>query len=69
MISIQIRSRKLGRTIRFVARDQSGYVYRDPDALSCGKQIFDAQGSACIAHTEDDLRKIARRWISNQIPY
>lgn len=69
MISIEIRSRKLGRTVRFVAREQSGYVYRDPDALTLGKQIFDPQGCACVAYTDADLRKIARRWISNQIPY
>lgn len=65
-IAVEINSRKLGRVARFVAREQSGYVYRDPDALTWGKQVFDAQGCACIARTEDELRKIARRWISSQ---
>lgn len=62
---ITIKSRKLGREVVFVAREGSGYVYRDPNATTWGHQVFSG-GSAAIAKTEADLRRIARRWIASQ---
>lgn len=63
-IKVEINSRKLGRPVQFVARDGSGYVYIDPDALTWGQQVFDRHGSAVVARTEAELRRIARRWVS-----
>jgi hypothetical protein len=65
-IKIDIRSRKLGRTVRFVARD-SGYVYIDPTATSWGRQLFDKNGNALLARDENELRRVARRWIDQQV--
>lgn len=62
---VTIKSRKLGREVTFVARD-SGVVYRDPNAITWGHQVFNRDGSAAVVKTESDLRRIARRWIASQ---
>lgn len=64
-IRVTIKSRKLGREVTFVSRD-SGVVYRDPNSVTWGHQVFLSDGSAAIAKTEADLRRIARRWIASQ---
>jgi len=63
MVELTIRSRKLKRDLHFVA-NQAGYVFINPTAASWGRQIFSAAGDAVIAKNEDDLRKIARRYIA-----
>lgn len=62
---VAIKSRKLGREVTFVARD-SGVVYRDPNAVTWGHQVFNGDGSAAVAKNEGDLRRIARRWIASR---
>lgn len=62
-IAITIKSRKLGETLHFVARD-SGYVFVNPSPTDWGRQIMDRHGNAEIAATEEGLRRIARRWIA-----
>lgn len=64
-IRVTIKSRKLGREVTFVAREGSGYVFRDPNAATWGHQVFSG-ATAAIAKTEADLRRIARRWIASQ---
>jgi hypothetical protein len=61
---IDIKSRKLGRTVRFIAREGSGYVYVDPTAADWGRQVFDRNGNAAVARSEAELRRVARRYIS-----
>jgi len=63
-IDIKIKSRKLGRTIRFMARETSGYVFVDPGCMTWGEQLFDRNGNAEIARSEAALRRVARRYIS-----
>jgi hypothetical protein len=65
-IKIEIRSRKLGRTVRFVARE-SGYVFVDPTAASWGRQLFDQRGDAVLARSKEELQRVARRWIDQQV--
>jgi hypothetical protein len=61
---IDINSRKLGRTIRFIARESSGYVYVYTGPTNWGRQVFDRNGAAEIARSEAELRRVARRYIS-----
>jgi hypothetical protein len=61
---IDIKSRKLGRKISFIASSISGYVYVDPTAADWGRQLFDRNGNAVIARSEAELRRVARRYIS-----
>jgi hypothetical protein len=61
---IDIKSRKLGRKISFIAREDSGYVFVDPDCMTWGRQLFDRNGFAVIARSEAELRRVARRYIS-----
>jgi hypothetical protein len=60
---IDIKSRKLGRTVRFIARDDSGYVFVDPTAADWGWQLFDRDGNAEVARSTAELRRVARRYI------
>jgi hypothetical protein len=61
---IDIKSRKLGRKIQFIARETSGYVFVDPDCMTWGRQVFDRNGNAAVARSEAELRRVARRYIS-----
>lgn len=61
---IDIKSRKLGRTIRFIARDDSGYVFVGPGCMTWGRQLFDRDGHAVTARSAAELRRAARRYIS-----
>lgn len=68
-LTLDVKSRKLGRRVRFVARP-SGYVFVDPNSVTWGRQIFRPDGNAEIAETEDQLRRVARRWIASvEMPY
>jgi hypothetical protein len=61
---IDIKSRKLGRTVRFIARGGSGYVFVDPTAADRGRQLFDRDGNAAIARSATELRRVTRRYLS-----
>lgn len=66
-IKISIDSKKLGRKVVLVAQGEIGYVFVDPSAASWGQQLFDRHGTAFVARSEEDLRRIARRWIDRQV--
>jgi hypothetical protein len=65
-VKITVRSRKSGETLTFVARDDSGYVFLNPTGTSWGRQIFDRHGNAEVARSEEELRKVARRWMTRR---
>jgi len=68
-LTLDVKSRKLRRVVRFVARP-SGYVFVDPNGVTWGRQIFRPDGNAEVAETEDQLRRVARRWIASvEMPY
>ena len=63
---LDIKSRKLGRVVRFVARP-SGYVFVDPTSISWGRQVFRRDGNAELAYTAEQLKRVARRWIDGAV--
>ena len=62
-MEIIVKSRKLGREVRFVTQGAAGYVFVDPNGLSWGKQVFDRHGNAAVAKTEDQLRAVAKAYL------
>ncbi|TCP06548.1 hypothetical protein [Caldimonas thermodepolymerans] len=64
-ICIELKN-KAGDIFTFVARESSGYVFVNPTPTSWGRQLFDRHGNAFIADDEDELRRIAKRWMKAQ---
>lgn len=65
-MKIEIRSRKLGRTLTFWAHDVSGYVRVGDASTFADKQLFDRHGNAIVARDEAQLRRAAARYIKRQ---
>ena len=65
-MKIEVRSRKLGRTLTFTAHDVSGYVRVGDASAFAAKQLFDRHGNAVVARDEAQLRREAARYIKRQ---
>jgi hypothetical protein len=61
----RIRSRKLDRVVYFVT-DNEGYATVDPGMWSWGTRLLDKHGNPVKPKDSEDLRRLARRWISEQ---
>ncbi len=67
-MQVEIKSRKLGKSVVFSARGAAGYVRIGDADRFADQQIFDRAGNAYTAATEQELRTVAKRWISAQSP-